>query len=347
MRTKNYIGLDVHQTNSYFVILGADGKVRQRMSVATTERDLLEVVRSIRGSKALALEETSLSQWVYLLLREEVAELVICNPAKLGKKHGPKTDFRDAAELAQLLRLNGLQAVYHGSADDDERMELRILVSGYGDVVQELVRAKNRLKALFGLTAQMPSGGKLYTDVKALEKLGSDVKAFVAHPLFAQIQMLEQQKAMYHKRFESNLKRFSEMRWIASIPGFGAVRANQVAAIVVTPYRFSTKYKFFSYARLVRHRLISNGKVCGTRRAEGNNTLKSVFKMAAWNTLIGDNAFHRKYDRMIRHGSTPKAAHCAIARALAATVLGVWKNGKKYQDHVLEVNERRAKPKAA
>ncbi len=92
----------------------------------------------------MAFEEMALSQWAYLLLRNEVAELVICNPAVRGRKVGAKSDFRDAAELGELLRLNGLKGVYHGA---DARMELRTLISGYADVVGEVVRAKNRLVA--------------------------------------------------------------------------------------------------------------------------------------------------------------------------------------------------------
>ena len=45
-----------------------------------------------------------------------------------------------------------------------------------------------------------------------------------------------------------------------SIPGIGPVRANQIAAIIVTPHRFPNKYRLFSYAKLTRHGRESDGK---------------------------------------------------------------------------------------
>jgi hypothetical protein len=126
------------------------------------------------------------------------------------------------------------------------------------------------------------------------------------------------------------------MRLIKGIPGFGPVFANQVVGIVISPWRFATKYKFFAYAMLIKHQQLSDGVVYGNRRAFGNIQLKSIFKMAAKMVFLSDNAFGRKYKRMLSEGRTEKAARNAVSRALAATVLAVWKSGKKYDDHYRE-----------
>ena len=125
MRTcRHYIGLDAHSKNSFFVVMDSRGKIRRRVKVPTTEATLLEVVRSLDGSKALAPEETGVSQWVYLLLKDEVTELVVCDPAANPKNNGAKTDFIDAAELAHLLRVGRLKPVFH-SADAIRRYPCR------------------------------------------------------------------------------------------------------------------------------------------------------------------------------------------------------------------------------
>ena len=132
------------------------------------------------------------------------------------------------------------------------------------------------------------------------------------------------------------------MKLIKSIPGFGETNTNQVVGIVVSPWRFATKYKFFSYAMLVKHKQISDGVLYGQKRVYGQSQLKGIFKMATLSTLkSSNNAFKRKYQQMILNGSSQKAAYNAICRSLAATVLGIWKSGKKYDDHYQEVMLRR------
>jgi hypothetical protein len=94
----------------------------------------------------LVFEECHLLQWVYIALREKVDKLVVCNPVYLAKKQGAKTDFRDALHFAQELRTNHVSPVYHHNS---HRIQLRTLVSGYLDITGEIIRFKNRLKAVF------------------------------------------------------------------------------------------------------------------------------------------------------------------------------------------------------
>jgi len=328
--------MDAHSKNSTFAVMDNRGRVRQRATVATKETELLGFIRSVRGTKALTFEETMLSQWLYVLMKDEVDELVVCDP-KPNKRVGAKTDKIDAIELADLLRVGRLKPVFHTC---DERAELRALVSGYYDLVQEIVRTKNRYSALYRQSAIRIGGPKVYADPGMVKALPTRTQQFVARPLLEQIELLERHKTDYKKKFEQNLKRFREMRLIKGVPGFGSIFANQVVGIVVSPWRFATKYKFFSYAMLVKHRQLSDGVAYGSRKAFGNIQLKTIFKMAAKKVVHSDNAFGRKYERMLAQGCAEKAARNAVARALAATVLGVWKSGKKYNDHHREVEPR-------
>jgi transposase len=336
MKYRYHIGLDAHSKNSTFAVMDHRGKVLRRAEVGTNETELLDFVRSWRGSKALVFEETMISQWLYVMLKDEVDKLVVCDPVQ-NKRVGAKTDRIDAIELADLLRVNRLKPVFH---TDDERIELRTVVSGYYDLVQEIVRAKNRYSALYRQSAIRLGGGKVYSDPEMVSALPTRTQRFVAKPLLEQIELLEEHKERYQEKFEKNMERFKEMRLIRGIPGFGPVLTNQVVGIVVSPHRFATKYKFFSYAMLVKHRQMSDGVVYGNRRAHGNIQLKAVFKMAAKAAIGSQNAFSRKYERMLAGGSKEHAARNAVARALAATVLGVWKRGRKYDDHYREVMPR-------
>jgi transposase len=326
--------MDAHCKNCFVVAMDPRGKVKMRVKLQTTERVLINFIRSIAGKKALTFEESTISQWLYVLLKDEVDHLIVCDPAANIKGAGAKTDFADATELADLLRVGRLSPVFHAA---DERMELRTLISGYDDLVQEIVRTKNRYKAVFRQSAIRLKGNCGYSDVSRQKELVNESQKLVVRSLFEQIQMLGEQKKNYLKRFRQNMKRFKEMRLIKSIPGFDTIRANQIVGTIVSPYRFANKYHLFSYAMLVKHKQVSDGVVYGKKSAYGKTQLKGIFKMSARQVIQKNNAFRRKYEQMLAAGCDAQAARNAVARALAATVLGVWKRGKKYNDRYREV----------
>jgi len=331
-----FIGMDAHSQTCTFVVLGKSGKVLQKATVKTQEDRLLAVVRSIKGRKKLAFEEGVMAQWLYLLLKDEVEELVVCCPTE--RKSGPKTDEIDAGEIADLLRVGRLKSVFHA---DTDLMRMRTLVSGYGDVIEELGRTKNRYKALYRQVAISTAGAAFYTSKEMLSQLDDDARRHVARALFEQIALLEKHRARYMGLFASNARKHKEIKLLMSIPGIAFVRANQIAAVMVTPHRFPTKYDLISYAKLTKHKCMSGGKQYGTQRAQGVALLKEVFKSAALSATQGDNTFSRKYDAMRAAGKEDRVARHAVAKKIAATVRAVWKSGKKYDDKYEEVMQRR------
>lgn len=143
---KHYIGLDAHSKTCTFAVVDTKGKMMARQKVDTSEKNLISFIKSLGGENHLVVEETTITQWIYLTLYDKVHRLVVCNPVYLAKKKGAKTDFKDALHLAQELRTDHIEEVYH---DSSEWMEIRIAVNGYQDIVQETTSSKNRLKAVF------------------------------------------------------------------------------------------------------------------------------------------------------------------------------------------------------
>lgn len=330
-----YIGMDAHSRTCTFVVLSKNGKVLAKATVETREDKLLDFIRSVKGPKKLAFEEGAMAHWLYLLFKDEVDELVVCQPQE---KKGAKTDEIDALEIADLLRVDMLKSVFHA---DSVLMDLRIMVSGYDDVIQEICRAKNRYKALFRQVAIPTDVTGFYKSEQVLLSLKGGERFYVACTLFEQIALLDQQRLGYVERFEANARKYKAIKLLMSIPSIGPVRANQIVAILVTPHRFAKKYNLFSYSVLIKHNRISDGKLYGKQRALGHTELKRVFKSAALSAIKSDNAFRRKYDEMRAAGKDDRAARNAVAKKIAATVLGVWKSGKKYDDKHKEVTRRR------
>ncbi len=109
----------------------------------------------------------------------------------------------------------------------------------------------------------------------------------------------------------------------------------------MSPFRFSDKYHLFSYSKLTKHNRESDGKQYGKKPSNGRPLLKSIFKSAVLSAMKSDTAFRRKYDEMRAAGADDRAARNAVAKKIAATVLAVWKTGKKYNDKHKEVTRRR------
>ena len=331
MTKKYYIGLDGHSRNCFFVVLDARGRVICREKIPTSETPILQFIKEYSGEIHLIMDETTITQWLYVLLQDKVDEIVVTQSEKHSKA---KTDFKEAEQHALDLRANYVKRKVYHSCDD--LIELRSIVSGYRDLIQNIVAEKNRYNALFRQSAIVGSGASFYEDFELINSLRTQSQRFVAIPLYERIQLMQKQRALYEKQFEANCRKYKAIRLLTSVPGIGVIRANQIVALVVSPYRFPTKYYFFAYCMLVGHIQNSDGMVYGRKRPHGQSELKGIFKSSRLDVLKGSSALRLKYDLMLNNGSTQKAAFNALGRCIASTVLGVWKSGKKYDDRKLE-----------
>jgi transposase len=326
-----YIGLDAHSTTSTFVAINERGKEIFCAQVPTNEKSLQSVLRSIKGQKQIAFEESNLSRWLYVCLKSEADRVVVCASQYFRKKPGAKTDAIDGRYLAEELRHNNLVEVYRN--DVDELLSLRGLVSAYDDIVRDLVRCKNRFKALFRSQAILTSGSKIYSDAELIQQLSSPWDQFSADALMYQIGMLEECKKRYFESFNENVKKYKAIKLLTTIPGIDVVRANQIAAITCDAKRFKNKHHYWSYCMLVKHKQISNMKVYGQRYAYGRSELKNIYMGCALNQMSGSSAFRRYYDQLLEKGITEKNARKALARKSAAVALAVMRTERKYDDN--------------
>jgi transposase len=337
---KYYIGLDAHSTTSTFAVVDENGQCILRETVKTSEQSLVSVIKKINGERHMTFEESSISQWLYLQLKDSVDKLLICNPTYVAKKQGAKTDFRDALHLAQELRTNHLQAVFH---DTSHWMEIRTTVSGYLDIVEEIVRFKNRLKSVFRAEAIQTNENSFYLNKERVKEIKNKAAQFVAEKLFDQIEFLEKEKDKYKEVFEKNRKKYRPIRNLMTIPGISIIRANIIAAIVCQPARFENKHKFWGYCMLVRHIQISGGKIYGNKRFFGRRELRNVFIGAAENALRIDGELRDRYEALRAKGVEHKDAKLNLARQVASIALCLLKNNDKYNENYGEYLKERKK----
>jgi transposase len=311
----NYIGLDAHSKTCTFVVVDGKGRQRAVQHIKTGESEILRFVRSLKGKKALTFEESHLSKWLYTFLKEEVDELVVCNPTFVHRRSGPKNDYTDTLHLAQQLRGNFLEPVFH---EDNFFSRLRNVVSHYQDLVDDMVRVQNRYKALFRSEARETAGARIYSDEKRIAELANETDRFIAQGLFSQIQTMKARKAEYHDRLSTYVKEHPQIRALTSIPGIAEVRACQIAAIVCSPKRFENKHKFWAYCMLVMHDKSSDGISYGKKKIRGNRVLKSAFMGAAQNVMNGQSPLRKYYDGLMEKGLDRRVAKKNLARKIAS-----------------------------
>jgi len=337
---KYYIGLDAHSTTSTFAVVDQNGQCILRETVNTAENKLVGVIHRINGERHLTFEESTISQWLYLQLREHVDELLVCNPTYVAKKSGAKTDFRDALHLAQELRTNHLRPVFH---DSSHWSEIRVSVSGYLDIVQEIIRFKNRLKSVFRAEALSNNENSFYKNKSRAKELKNPSARFVAEKLFNQIEFLENEKLKYRDLFTKNKKQYRPIRNLMTIPGVSLIRANIIAAIVCQPARFENKHRFWGYCMLVRHIQKSGGKIYGNKRFYGRRELRNVFIGAAENAMRTETTLRDYYDALRAKGTNHKEAKLSLARKIASVALCILKNNDTYNDSYDEYLRERKK----
>ena len=335
---KYFIGLDAHSSTSTFAVMDQEGQCVLRKTVDTSEKNLWSVIEGLQGERILTFEESTISQWLYVSLREKVDRLLVCNPTYVAKKSGAKTDFRDALHLANELRCGHLKEVYH---DDSVWVQLRTSVSGYLDVVEEIIRFKNRLKAVFRANNLKTDENDFYKNKDRTTEFKNESAKFVATNLFHQVEFLEQEKVKYLDWFKANQKKYRPIRNLMTIPGISLIRANIITAIVCQPARFRNKHQFWGYCMLVRHIQISGGKIYGNKRIHGRRELRDIFIGAAESAVRSDSALRDYYEALRAKGTSHKDAKVAVARKVASLALSLLKNNDTYNDDYEEYLKER------
>lgn len=298
-----------------------------KITVVEAPSDVTEVkvyLESLKGSKILAIEETTTAQWLYTEFKDRVKRIVICDPCRNRLlSEGPKTDKIDATKLVRLLRSDLLKEVYHST---DRFVQLRRLVSGYEDLVKGGVRLKNQRHALLRACGQQNQSEQMGLD-KPLEQ-------FVLKKLDHQIQVYEDEKDSYVDEFRKLSRRYPEINHQRSLPGLDYINAVKVVARVVSPQRFADKGHYLSYCGLVKLDKMSGGRSYGKKNPRYCRQLKSVYKTAALAAIGGNNPINEYYEYLIEKKGYPDyTARHAVSRRLAILSLGIFKSKSKYEPY--------------
>ena len=192
MNQEKYIGMDVHQATISVAVMDGRGKLIMECILETKASTILEFIQGLQGSLSVTFEEGTSAAWLHDLLKPHVAQLIVCDPRKNALlKDGSKSDRIDARKLAELLRLNKLNPVYHG---EHGVRTLKELGRSYLTITQDLTRVMSRSKALYRSWAIPCSGTTVYAPRHRSEWLTKIVEPGVrlrAQRLYQQLDLLQ------------------------------------------------------------------------------------------------------------------------------------------------------------
>jgi transposase len=294
-------------------------------------------------ARAISLEEGTQSGWLHEVLAAHVDEIVVVQATQAPVGH--KSDERDAFALAEALRIGKFDRRVFKAPSRFAR--LRALAHAYTTLDRDLVRTKNRLKAVFRSRGVHVSGQAVYGSNRDewLGQLPSATRV-AAELLYRELDCLTELKADAAEKLVLESHEHSISRVLETCPGLGPIRVALILPVVITPDRFRTARQFWAYSGLGIVMQSSSDWVRapdGWTRAQVHKThglnrqcnrrLKYIFKQAALTVLMKpEHPFRQHYDRLLEGGTKPTNARLTVARKIAALTLAMWKQNKEY-DH--------------
>ncbi len=249
MTSTKYIGMDVHKESISSAVMNASGKIVMECVIETKASMILQFIDGLRGDLHVTFEEGTSAAWLYDLLKPHVTKLVVCDPRKnASMREGNQSDKIDARRLAELLRLNHLNPVYHG---EHGLRSLKELVRSYLTITKDLGRVMSRVKAIYRSWAIPCTGKQVYAPRHRAEWLGKIGEPGVrrrAEFYYQQLDALRTVRQEVRRELLAEGKKHQAWKRLCQIPAIGPIRSAVLLGILQTPHRFRTKRQLWTYS---------------------------------------------------------------------------------------------------
>jgi transposase len=337
MKRAHFIGIDVHCQFCEMAVLNPAGRVVQRERCDTTIPALLGALAQVPRPCSVVIEEGPMAGWLWRNLQAEVDALVVSEPRRnrLIAKDGDKDDDLDAEKLALLYRGGFIKAVHQVGSLAQAVFKQQVALYHYR--VRQRVREAHRITHLFrqhgvvlrekayvaaadrpALLGRLPDQGPLRELVQGL---------------WASYNALAAQEEEWRRRLVRAAQQVEPVRRFEELPGVGWVRAATLYAYLDTPWRFRRKEALWKYLGIGLERKHSGQgpEHLGVPK-RAHRLLKCTILGAAKSAAAQqDNPFADLYRRWLGQGLSARLARRNVARRLAATLWGLWKNGSAYR----------------
>jgi transposase len=325
MRKIAYLSIDVHARNCVLGDMDGNGKFRGNRSFTTCEINIIKALKTVKAkSKYLVMEAGPLSNWAAQVANDHVTEAIICDPREnaLIYKSSKKRDKVDTKKLCRLLRLGEFKAVYR--PETDQRAIFKAAVQHYGDLRDQLVGLKNKIKAMYRQWGVIDVFTDSVYSTSGRDKFLNQVNH---HPICFQL------KRLYDLMDHTAGRNYPEIKEFKKIPGMGPIGAHTFDAYIQTPHRFAKRSRLWRYCRLGVTDHSSDGKPLGYKRLDksGVSELKALSYRAFLSAIKGDNEVKRFYLNSLQRTHDRKHARLNTQRKILSVMLSIWKKGTAYR----------------
>ncbi len=348
-----FVGADVHSASINFCVENEKGGVLSESVVATQRESVLGFIGGLKGEVHLAFEEGTQAHWLYWLLKNEVSQVIVCDPRKTKGNLENKSDKIDARKLCDFLRAGLLTSVFHGGREEISLLKESIRTYNY--LTGDSSRIKNRIKAVYRSRGISCSGDKIYNKKHRetwIDYLNHEGLRYRVSTLFRELDGISKLRSSAEKKVLQNLKKHEERKVLMSVPGIGPLRAAELIATVVDPRRFRNKRAFWTYCGFAVVKvssgdytqknggLVRNAKKVSTRGLNRNRCprLKALFKEGAINAMSTEE-FRQYSERLVDRGLSKEIARVNVARKLSSIVLTTWKKGELYDSEKMKMQK--------
>ena len=339
MKRWHYIGMDCHCQSTNIFCVSETGRRSMDWVGPTAIPQLVEAIKKVGRPRALTFEEGPLADWLLRNLAEHVDDIVVCEPRHnaLIAKGGDKDDAIDSRKLAELLRGGFLKSVHHNSTF--ERTVFKQTLGLYHHAVRHRVREANRVMGYlrrWGVFVNEVSFvdqdrrleevlKRLPNDQTLLKNLGS---------LFAIYDTAVKQEGRMRTTLLKLARQEEVIRRWTKLPGISWIRGATFFVYLDTPWRFRNKSKLWRYMGIgLKRRTSGSGAAVVRVSQQANHHLKDAILGAANSAIrTKDNPFADQFRRWREEeGQSFLNARRNVARSMAVTLWGIWKNSSGYR----------------
>ena len=246
-----YIGIDVHQSESQISILTEQGEILERR--IRTQRERFAEVLGCRPRARILIEASTGSEWVARCFEELGHEVIVADPnfAPMYATHSRrvKTDRRDAQALMDACRLGAYRPAHRTSSEQQQvRAELAVR--------EAMVRARVRfivlMRSLLRRQGLRVGSGSTRAFPRRLAAAGLPERqtAEIA-PLLAALQELNTQIDAAEARLTEHAAHDPVVRRLETVPGVGPITALSSVSTLDRVDRFPGPPEVEAYLGLV------------------------------------------------------------------------------------------------
>jgi transposase len=360
MKEVYYVGLDVHKDSIQMAVL--DNQKKEPVLAKGLPNRVTKIVKELaeyqeKGEIQIAYEAGCLGYSLYRELKEFGYDCRVIPPSTVfhGGDGQVKTDYRDAVDIAWMLRRNEGESIGIPTREDEAT---RDVVRCRGDLTENLKSMKQRLLKFLlrkGVNYETERywTGKHYKWLEGL-KFENEREQLTKTEYLEEVGRLEEKIRRLDKKIEEiagSARYEEEVRKLRAFRGIDYLTALSLVCEVGDFKRFGSAEAFMSYIGLVprEHSSGKKRKQGGITKA-GNGHLRKLLTESSWHysrpNKVGkrleqrrvgtdehtiryaDKAMkrlHEKYTRMVFKGKPKQTAVIAVARELAGFIWGVMK----------------------